>query len=82
MELGHGPKELVFQMFYCTVCLCYIQSFGKPSKPNRHKIIHGNYSCKVPVTAKSVLMGKTKLKIQERGEKHGTAYAGREMSKK
>lgn len=33
MELGHGPKELVFQMFYYTVFLCYIQSFGKPSKP-------------------------------------------------
>lgn len=32
MELGHGPKELVFQMYYCTVCLCYIQSFGKTSK--------------------------------------------------
>lgn len=33
MELGHGPKELLFQMFCCTIYLCYIQSFGKPSKP-------------------------------------------------
>jgi len=32
MELGHGPKKLVIQMFYCTV---HIQSFGKTSKPTQ-----------------------------------------------
>lgn len=35
MELGQRPKELVFQTFYCTVCLSYIQSCGNSSKPTQ-----------------------------------------------
>uniref|UniRef100_A0A8C5T4D0 Uncharacterized protein n=1 Tax=Malurus cyaneus samueli TaxID=2593467 RepID=A0A8C5T4D0_9PASS len=83
MELGNGPKELVFQMFYCTFCLCYIQSFGKPSKPvqtqnNPWKLqLQGASDSK-----RSVLMGKMKLKIQGQGEKHGTAYAGNVQKRK
>lgn len=81
MELGHGPKELVFQMFYCTISSCYIQSFGKSSKPLQTQNNPQKLQLQGASDSEKWFDWKRKPKAQGWGEKRGIACAGREMSK-
>lgn len=82
MELGHGPKELVFQKFYCTVCLCYIQRFGKPSKSIQTQNNPQKLQLQGANDSEKCFDWKMKLKTQEWGEKHEIACAENVQKKK
>lgn len=80
MELGHGPKELVFQMFYCTV---YIQSFGKPSKPAQTQNNPWKLQLQGASDSKKYFDGENEdSRMRWKAWNSLSAYAGREMSKK
>lgn len=61
-------------MFYCIVCLCYIQSFGKPSKPIQTQNNPWKLQLQGASAREKCFDQKMKLKTRGCGEKHAVAY--------